>query len=92
MRYLLLLFLSAPAMACMNDAGCPIGTKCVKPNGSLSLEGTCVQPTDQWGMPQHDTTQEYEPRKVKECQWDTDCKIGYSCYKKQGELVGMCVK
>lgn len=78
---------------CYNDFQCTYGQKCVKPEGSYSLQGLCVIPVDSAGF------QDYtpkpianQPQEVSRCSFNTDCSLGDSCIKRAGELYGICVK
>ena len=89
--------LSVPAAdayaGCTNDFQCGFGKKCVKPEGSYSLEGICVTPTDQFGNQDYSPrTPQAHPTEVKRCSFSTDCSLGESCVKKDYDLYGICVK
>lgn len=91
----LLLILPSISLACNNDFECGFGNKCVKPNDSISLQGICVTPTDQFGNRDYSTSYaapSAEPHEVEGCMFDTDCDIGFTCMKKAGELKGICIK
>lgn len=78
---------------CYNDFDCGYGNKCVKASGDINITGICVTPTDQFGNQKHDySAPSTEPRKVRGCSFDTDCDIGFSCLKRDGQIYGVCLK
>jgi len=93
---LLVILYSVPALSCNSDYECGYGKHCVKPSGSISLTGTCVTPSDEFGNKDYSADSDwgsgYGAKKVKSCSFNTDCAIGFSCMKKSGELYGICVK
>lgn len=92
--YSILLISPALTLACTSDFDCGYGNKCVQPQGAYGIEGTCVTPTNDYGQPQPDysSTPSVQPHKMMSCQFNTDCNIGYSCIKRDGELYGICMK
>lgn len=94
MRYFLALNLyltflgPSVSLACTNDIDCNVGSKCVKPSGSWSVNGVCVAPP--LGAPY--TPPSFQPHRVSGCQFNTDCPTGSMCYVEQGQLYGVCAK
>lgn len=84
------------AIACNSDYDCGYGNKCIKPQGSYSLTGTCVSPTDQYGNKDYNSNRtwgkSYGPKAISSCRFSTDCEYGYKCLIESGELYGLCVK
>ena len=78
---------------CYSDFDCGYGNKCVKASGDINITGVCVRPSDQFGNPKPDySAPQPQPRKVSGCSFDTDCGIGFSCVKRNGQIYGICVK
>jgi hypothetical protein len=81
------------ALACTSDMQCSPGNKCVKSAGSYSMDGVCVTPTDKYGnRTYYSGPSSYGPHRISGCKFNTDCNIGYSCFKRVGEIEGICVK
>lgn len=81
------------AAACTSDMECGLGNLCVKSSDSISMQGICVTPTDEFGTPETETTtSSSEPHEISGCEFDTDCDIGFSCMKRNGEMTGICMK
>jgi hypothetical protein len=90
-----ILIVSFNALACMNDFECGNGNKCVKPEDSININGTCVTPTDEFGNRDYSaeaSPPNIEPHEVQGCMFDSDCDIGFSCMKKSEEIKGVCIK
>jgi len=92
---LTILLFSNTALACMSDYDCGYGNKCIKPAGSISLSGTCITPTDQFGNRDFNSSYDnwgsgYGPTNVNGCSFDIDCPIGFKCLKQVGALEGIC--
>jgi hypothetical protein len=78
---------------CYSDFDCGYGNKCVKASGDINITGVCVRPSDQFGNPKPDySAPQPQPQKVRGCSFDTDCGIGFSCLKRNGQIYGICVK
>lgn len=96
MKYLIpiALFFSTNLLACYSDYQCGYGNVCVKPEGSYSLQGVCITPVDEFGNKDYGVpmNQEFGPRDIEGCSWNTDCEIGFKCLKEAGQLEGICVK
>ena len=83
----------AALAGCYNDFECGYGNKCVKASGDINIHGVCVRPSDQFGNPKPDySAPQSQPQEIRGCSLDTDCGIGFSCLKRNGQLYGICVK
>jgi len=79
--------------SCYNDFECGYGNKCVKASGDINITGVCIRPSDQFGNPKLDySAPQPAPQKVHGCSFDTDCGLGFSCLKRNGQINGICVK
>lgn len=88
-----ILGIGAAYAGCYNDFECGYGNKCVKARGDTNITGVCITPSDQFGNNRPDYSPPGpEPRKVRGCSFDTDCDIGFSCLKRDGQIYGICVK
>jgi hypothetical protein len=78
---------------CQTNQQCGYGKKCILPEGSIRLNGICIQPVDDFGQtlvqPQPVTV---APERQKGCVFDLDCKIGFVCIKQNTDLEGLCIK
>lgn len=89
----LLLAASVSYAGCYSDYDCGYGNKCVKPSGSVAVDGICVTPSNEYGQARPDYgSQAGSPNTVNGCSYDIDCGIRFSCVKRSGELRGICVK
>lgn len=75
---------------CSNDFQCGIGRTCVKENYRSS--GVCARAVDDFGLPTYrmprlDSVNVKLPEE-SDCQFDTDCPIGFRCYA----AAGACLK
>jgi hypothetical protein len=87
------LLIFSSAQACIGDAQCGPGNVCVKAENSVGVEGICVTPTDQFGNRQYNTPPlSAGPHEVSSCQFNTDCGIGFSCVKTNGNIYGICAR
>lgn len=78
---------------CSSDFNCKYGDKCVKASGDINITGVCVTPSDRFGNPSYKySTPRSSPQNVRNCSFDTDCSIGFSCMKRSGQIYGICVK
>ncbi|MFZ8803285.1 MAG: hypothetical protein ACO2PO_09935 [Candidatus Calescibacterium sp.] len=73
---------------CFSDFGCGIGYRCVKP--PFSSCGVCMREVDRYGLPTYRTP---DPRSIEirtkgDCDFDTDCPVGFYCHPKYK----VCVK
>ena len=85
------------AHPCQTDYDCGYGNKCVKPSGSYSLEGNCVVMTNQFGQQDYKASYQgwgsgNQPAQVRSCQFNTDCGVGFRCFKEDGQIYGLCSK
>ncbi len=88
-----ILFVGAAYAGCFSDFDCGYGNKCVKASRDINITGVCVTPSDKFGSPRPDySAPKPEPSKVRGCSFDTDCDIGFSCMKRNGQIYGICVK
>lgn len=88
-----ILYSGAALAACYNDMECGYGNKCVKASGDINITGVCIKPSDQFGNSRPDySAPRPQPQKVRGCPFDTDCGIGFSCLKRDGQIYGICVK
>ncbi len=78
---------------CYSDFDCGFGNKCIKATGDINITGICVRPGDEFGNPKPNySAPQPQPQKVRGCTFDTDCGIGFSCIKRDGQIHGICVK
>lgn len=92
--FMLALLFSAPSLAfsCSGDLDCSIGSKCVKPRGSMY--GYCMGGMNPGN--QHDNQPARNPldmtgRQGNTCSGDLDCGIGGRCAKGRGSMYGTCL-
>lgn len=91
--FLILVLIINNSFACINDYGCKYGDKCIKAKDSISPQGICVTPLDQYGYRDYNQmSQSNRVHEVKSCQFNTDCEIGFSCYKQNSGIYGICMK
>lgn len=87
---------STSAFSCRTDYDCGYGNRCIKPEGSYSLYGSCVTPTDKYGNKDYNSNNSWgkgsQPREVDSCSFNSDCGFGYRCMKESGQLYGLCIK
>ncbi len=70
---------------CSSDFDCGLGQRCVKPQYSSS--GTCMKSVNSSGIQQFNSHQNnVGPNMNKQCTFNTDCPIGFSCKS------GNCIK
>jgi len=86
---------SQDAYGCQFNLDCGIGSKCVKPLGSLN--GVCMGglfPGNRYDdKPVYDPLDLNRPRTfANTCSFNTDCGIGMQCAKSPGAIQGTCVK
>lgn len=72
---------AATDSSCTSDFSCGSGSRCVK--APLASTGTCMRTVDQYGNQQYNTPQagSVNPNMntMGQCQFDTNCPIGFSC-------------
>ena len=88
--FLLFVFCSTPAMACMFDLDCAVGSKCLKSRGNMY--GVCAGGMSPGNS--NDQKPVYDPMDLNgttgdTCSFDLDCGIGSKCLK--SGLYGVCV-
>ena len=88
---------STMTLACNTDYECGYGNKCVKASGTSGFQGSCVTPTNEYGQRDYNASYDnwgssYGPKEVSSCQFNTDCSIGYRCFKEAGQIYGLCSK
>ncbi|MEW6418952.1 MAG: hypothetical protein AB1480_12660 [Nitrospirota bacterium] len=73
---------------CFSDFDCGIGYRCVK--APYKTYGVCMKSVDEFGVQQYDLprTDSINPRYEGDCDFDTDCPIGFYCHRKYK----VCVK
>ncbi|MGQ9608547.1 MAG: hypothetical protein ACUVWN_04565 [bacterium] len=88
--FLVAVLLAVPSLAqcCFSDFDCGIGYKCVK--APFGMYGKCMKPVDEFGLPRFHLP---DPDSMQtplegECDFDTDCPIGFYCDRKYK----VCVK
>lgn len=87
-------FLATAAVAakCYSDYDCEYGWKCVK--DQYQMEGICAQKVNKYDLPVNTPPDPNSvmPGKKGDCQFDTNCPIGFECVKGDGQLYGHCFK
>lgn len=85
--FVISLIMSLPCFCyagCNSDFECGIGYRCVK--APLQSSGTCMKSVDEYGTPTYDlpSTDSVGPNmKIEgDCDFDTDCPIGFRCHQK----------
>jgi hypothetical protein len=73
---------------CISDFDCGIGYRCVK--APYKTSGVCMKSVDEFGVQQYDLPRldSINPRYDGDCDFDTDCPIGFYCHRK----FKVCVK
>jgi hypothetical protein len=80
-------------MACKNDFECGFREVCVKQPNTAQLNGVCVESVDEYGNSRNlETTPATNVHEIESCKFTRECKPGFSCIIKEGELSGTCVK
>lgn len=92
-----LVIFSNNSFACFSDFECGYGNRCVKPSGSINMNGVCIEPTNNYGVRDYSSSyntygRNVGPQEIDGCSFDLDCPIGFSCLKRSGELQGICIK
>lgn len=86
-----LVLLTSPALACRYDPDCYLGSKCVKPPGSIF--GVCAggpHPGNRYDRdPARDTTG-FMNTTGKTCRLDFNCGPRAKCLKSKGMFEGVC--
>lgn len=75
---------------CSSDFNCGIGYRCVK--AAFQSQGTCMKLVNEFGVPTYDMPKldSIGPNMSPggDCNFDTDCPIGFQCHRKYK----VCVK
>lgn len=92
---LALVLLSGSAQAaCRSDADCRNGTVCLFSRGRV--EGACGKPQARIDLPDdaRDIAVPLRDRTATgaACQFTPDCLPGFRCYKRGGEIHGVCLR
>jgi hypothetical protein len=66
--------------SCFSDFDCRFGEQCVK--APFKTRGICMQPVDDFGIKEYPTPDpdSMMPKLEGECQFNTDCPIGFYCH------------
>lgn len=79
-----MVFASSVWAGCSSDFECGMGSKCVK--APLQMNGTCMKTVDEYGIQQFNTPSidSVGPNMnlQGDCDFDTDCGIGFRCHSK----------
>jgi hypothetical protein len=83
---------AAIAQKCSSDYDCDYGSKCVK--DQFAFEGICAQKVNKYDIPVYTPP---DPNSIKpggkgDCQFDTQCPVGFECVKGDGQIYGHCMK
>lgn len=64
---------------CSSDFDCGIGYRCIK--APFNTTGTCMKNVDEYGTQKYELprTDSIYPRTQGDCNFDTDCPIGFYC-------------
>jgi hypothetical protein len=88
---MVMVVISIPVWAwsdCFSDFDCGIGHRCVK--APYKTYGVCMKSVDEYGTQQYDLPRldSINPRYEGDCDFDTDCPIGFYYHRK----FKVCVK
>ncbi len=89
----LLLCSSSSVLACVGAGDCEGGQICVRAEGSVSVDGICVTPTNEYGVQDYNAqSNNTQTQNVTGCQFNTDCSQGYHCMKQGLDIYGLCLR
>jgi hypothetical protein len=88
---LVIIAVSIPVCAwsdCISEFDCGIGYRCVK--AQFTTYGVCMKSVNEYGMQQYDLPRldSRNPKYEADCDFDTDCPIGFYSHRK----FKVCVK
>jgi len=88
----LLVSAAAAAKVCYSDFDCDYGSACVK--GQFEVKGFCAKKVDDTGLPTYTPPDpdSVGPGGEGNCQFNTDCPVGFKCWKEAGKIYGYCMK
>ena len=77
---------------CRSDYDCVYGQRCLK--GQFQYDGVCADTVNQYGVKDYSAPNpgSLGPGGSGQCQFDTQCSVGFRCYKQGYSLYGHCVR
>jgi len=78
--FLFLIPILAHSQECHSDFNCKYGQRCVK--APFKMRGVCMDAVDDFGLKQFPPpdTDSMMPKVEGDCQFNTDCPIGFYCH------------